>query len=362
MNNETQKKLDNLALSIEKIKAKENKIYFFVQDTKGNPKGSVGHVYQLVKILRSEGYDALLLHDDGYKPAEWLGREFAELPHQSIRANLMVAAHDMIVLPEILSYVMEQVASIPCIKVVLVQAYDWIFETLEAGASWLDYGFDRCITVSEGCKQYIQNFFPQVRIDVVPPFLSEEFHTPTLPQKPIIAIHSREQRDTLKIVKAFYLKYPHYRWIGFKDLRGVSRAEFAEGLKYAAVSVWVDPTASVGTFPLEAMKCGVPVIGKIPTRVPEWMSDDNGIWVADENDIIDQIARYLAYWLEDKVPQSLFEEMQKTITPYSEENTRSQLLSAIDFYVAKRCEALEDTIKKIKETESHELHNHSSLS
>ena len=38
-----------------------------------------------------------------------------------------------------------------------------------------------------------------------------------------------------------------------------------------------------GTFPLESMSCNVPCLGKIPDLSPEWMTEDNGIWVTDSN-------------------------------------------------------------------------------
>jgi hypothetical protein len=47
-------------------------------------------------------------------------------------------------------------------------------------------------------------------------------------------------------------------------MRGLSEKEFSDTLKECFLSVWVDDDSAFGTFPLESMASGVPVIGKIP--------------------------------------------------------------------------------------------------
>ena len=53
------------------------------------------------------------------------------------------------------------------------------------------------------------------------------------------------------IIKTFYIRYPQYRWITFRDMRGISMDKFSEYLQDSFVSVWIDDTSSFGTFPLE---------------------------------------------------------------------------------------------------------------
>jgi predicted RNase H-like HicB family nuclease len=357
---EIQKKIDSVVQSIEKIQAKENKIFFFVQDTKGNPKGSVAFVYELAKILNSEGYNAQILHDDDYVPMTWLGEEYTKLPHLNIKHDFVVGAHDMIIVPEILGYIMEQLSNIPCVKVVLCQSYDYMFETLPPGANWTDFGFDRCITVTSSLSNLIQSFFPNVKVNLVSPYVHEIFTPSKKPSKPIIAIHTREQRDSMRIVKSFYTKYPQYRWFGFRDLRGLTRDEFAKSLSECCLSIWIDHPASFGTFPLEAMTSDIPVIGAIPNQAPEWMTEENGIWVGDDTEIIDHVAKFIAHWLEDSVPETFTAKLRETISAYTKEKTTAQLKDAIDLYVSGRLTALEEALTKLKEKlveENEEIHS-----
>ena len=126
----------------------------------------------------------------------------------------------------------------------------------------------KCITTNEKQKEYISEIMGNVSFDIVEPFINEYFSPKTLPSKPIVSIHTREQRDTMKIIKSFYLKYPQYRWITFRDMRGLNQKEFGDYLKDSFVSIWVDDTSGFGTFPLESMLSKTPVIGKVPNMKP----------------------------------------------------------------------------------------------
>ncbi len=84
------------------------------------------------------------------------------------------------------------------------------------------------------------------------------------------------------------------------------------------ISVWVDPTSGFGTFPLESMKMGIPVIGLVPNLVPEWMNEDNGIWINNHNMLADVIADVVQNWLEDNINPELYVEMGKTISNYTD--------------------------------------------
>jgi hypothetical protein len=144
-----------------------------------------------------------------------------------------------------------------------------------------------------------------VNFDIVEPLISDVFKKQSLPPKPIIAIHSRDQRESLNLIKTFYIKFPQYRWVTFRDMRGLSESEFAKGFQDVFLSVWIDDDSSFGTFPIESIKSNVPVIGKVPNIIPEWMNDDNGIWVYDENQIPDLVFNYIKNWMEDSLPDNL---------------------------------------------------------
>lgn len=344
-------KIIKLQKSIENLSNKTARIYLFVQDTKGNPKANVRYMYQMGIALRNNGFNPIILHEkqEYIGVAEWLGEEYMTLPHRAVEGqNLEISPEDLIIIPEIFGFIMEQVKDLPCGKIVLCQAYDHMMETLQPGFGWANYGFLKCITTSEFQKEYISSVMRNTSIDILKPYISETFQKSEYPPKPIVAIHTRDQRKALNFIKTFYLKFPQYRWITFRDMRGLSEYEFAQYLKECFVSVWIDETSGFGTFPLESMKCGVPVIGKIPNLQPHWMNDNNGIWLMEENKMTDFTADFIQNWLEDNIKPELYEEMDKTVESLSSpEEFQNQINNLFSDYLQKRGQSFTEQLNKL---------------
>jgi len=345
--------IKKLEVSIENLKNKSAKIYFFVQDTKGNLTGSVRFIYQMALTLKRAGFNSMILHEksDYVGVKECLGSEYMdELSHSSVEGNqLMVSPEDMIVVPELFGYVMQQISNLPCIKISLAQCYDYILDTLQPGTNWSQLNVNKCITTSESLKNYVSGMMKNTPTDVIEPYISERFVKQSIPPKPIIAIHSREQRDSMNVIKSFYLKYPQFRWFAFRDMRGLTEEQFAETFQECFLSVWIDPISSFGTFPLESMKCGVPVIGKIPNMAPSWMNEHNGIWIQDQNKIVDFIADFIQNWLEDNISEKLYESMEETSSLFSsKEKFENSVIENFQNYFDIRIEMIESQLNKLQ--------------
>jgi len=334
---------EKISLSIERIENKENKIFFFVQDTRGNAKASLVYLYDMAYTLHKDGYTVVMLHEkpDYTKIGEWSDLKYDELTHQSIEGtNLEVTPEDIMVVPEIFGFIMEQIKNLPCGKIVITQAYDHVLETLTPGTSWPQLGFFKCITTSETQKNQVEKLMKRVTVDVISPVISDKFEKQKHPAKPIIAVHTRDQRDGINLIKQFYLKYPQYRFFTFRDLRGVSMDEFANAIQDAFLGVWVDPTSGFGTFPLECMKVGIPVLGLKPNLKPEWLEDKNGIWVDNQIMMVDIIADLIQTWLEDNLLKELYVEASNTAEKYTnKEKFESEVLEIFSDFSNKRKEA-----------------------
>ena len=336
---------EKILRSIDNIENKKNKIYFFVQDTKGNAKASLVYIYDMAHTLSSEGYNVIMLHEkpDYTKIGSWSDSKFDLLSHQSIEGtNLEIAPEDIMVIPEIFGFVMEQINNLPCGKIVITQAYDHMLETLTPGNSWAQLGIYKCITTSESQKNQIEKLMKRVTVDVIQPVISEKFEKQKFPPKPIIAVHTRDQRDGINLIKQFYLKYPQYRFFTFRDLRGVSMDEFANALQDSFFGVWIDPTSGFGTFPLECMKVGIPVLGLKPNLKPEWLEDKNGIWVDNQIMMVDIIADLIQTWLEDNILKEIYTESETTSKKYIDrEKFTSEVVNLFSDFSNKRKEAFE---------------------
>ena len=313
MNTEQIQKLEK---SIDNMKTKLSRVYFIVQDTKGNAKASVRYIYQMAMALKNSGYNPIMLHEkpDYFGVSSWLDEEYMSIEHRSIEGtSLEVSPDDLIIVPEIYGFIMDQITKLPCGKIVLSQAFDHVFETLQPGQTWAQLGFYKCITTTNKQKELIESVMRNVSVDVVEPCITDSFEKIEFPPKTIINIHTRDHRDTTNLIKTFYAKFPQYRWITFRDLRGLSEVEFAKAMNESFVSIWVDQASSFGTFPLESMKMGIPVLGLVPDNVPTWMNEDNGLWVNNKTIIVDVLADFIQNWLEDNINPELFENIQKTV-------------------------------------------------
>ena len=349
MNQEQISKLEN---SISKLKDKKSRIYFIVQDTRGNAKASVSFIYKMAMTLLNDGFNPIILHEkpDYTGVGSWMGSEYSEkIPHRSIEGqNLEVSPEDFIVVPELFGFVMNQVTKLPCGKIVLCQAYDHVLETLQPGENWNQLGFFKCITTSETQKEYLENIMRNISYDILTPTISDVFEKQKYPPKPIIAIHARDQRDSINLIKNFYVKFPQYRWVTFKDMRGLTEKEFANAFKDCFLSVWIDETSGYGTFPLESMKCSIPVLGLTPNLVPGWMNSDNGLWVNNKIQLVDYVADFLQNWLEDNLNGSLFESMEKTVDELpSKETFDERVITLFDGYLNTRLSSFEEQLNKL---------------
>ena len=351
-----QEQILKLEESIQKMRDKKSRIYFLVQDTKGNAKASIRYIYEMAMTLKNKGFNAIILHEtpEYFGVKDWLGEEYmTNLEHRAIEgSNLEISPEDLIVVPEIYGFIMDQITKLPCGKVVLSQSYDYIFETLQPGQTWTQLGFHKCITTSEKQKEIISTTMRSVSVDVIEPTISEVFQKQEFPPKTIIGVHTREHRDTVNLIKTFYAKFPQYRWITFRDLRGLSQEEFTNAMKESFSSVWIDNISSFGTFPLESMKMGIPVIGLVPNLTPEWMNEENGIWINNQNMLVDVIADFIQNWLEDNINPKLYEEMEITINKLStQEKFDSEVVELFTKMIDNRADSFESQLSKLQITE-----------
>jgi len=339
--------------AITKIENNQGEFYFLTINTKGVQKASVAMNYELVRMLTQKGYKAHIMHqEEDYTEPDWLGEEYTGLSHKCISRNeIQVSASDTVFIPEIYGSVLEQIKTFPCEKIIFCQSYDYIFETLQPGVTWTHYGINRCLTTCESQKAYLESIMPGLSVEVIPFYFPEYFEQPKAPKPPVIAIHTREARDTAKIIKTFYVKYPQFRWIAFKDMRNLPRKKFAEALQETCVSVWVDDISGFGTFPLESMMVGNPVIGKLPNLRPDWLNEHNGIWTYEFNKIVDIIGAFIKNWLEDEVPVELYEHTNNTVSTYRKLDTEQILCDYVEKLNKEKLTALNQAENKLLETE-----------
>lgn len=358
-NKETIANLDN---AIKDIKDKKSELFFLVVDSKNIPNSNMQYIYEMARTCKDNGYTVTMLYQltDEYTKAElynmkkknieidqnrvfggvneWLGERYSSLKHINISTEeFNVGPKDYLFIPESLSSFMFETyrLKVPCKRIVILQNFNYVTDFVPLGVEWKNYGIYDAIASTETQKKLIQNVFPYVNVDVLPPFINEMFREKNEPKKLIVNVIAKDQKTINRIIKPFYWKYPMYKFITFRDLRNFPRERYAEMLQESAFTVWVDDDVLFGYSPLEAIRCNSIVIGKIPENVPEWMEDEegiinNGFWCYSINDMPDLIAKVIGSWMQEYIPEELVQSMKETNEKYKKEAYEKNLLGLID--------------------------------
>jgi hypothetical protein len=86
--------------------------------------------------------------------------------------------------------------------------------------------------------------------------------------------------------------------------------------------------------------------------VPDWMNEDNGLWINNKVQIVDFVADYLQNWLEDNVSETLLDGMKKTSEELlTKEMFDEQALSIFDKVMNTRLESFTEQLNKLETIE-----------
>lgn len=359
MSNNNEKAIERIRHEIDKIDKKESKVLFFILDTKGVPSGSLEYIYKLAKIVNDDGYDVNMLYqsekdDEFVGVGDWLHEKYSNLKHFDINNDFDVSPSDILFIPEIFSNVMNQTKKLPCKRVAILQNFDYLIEQIPYAAQWGDFGILNAITNTEHNRELLKDIFPYVHATVINPYVGDEFTNTIEPKKLYINIVAKNQTDINKIIKPFYIKYPTFKWVSFRDLRNTTKENFAKSLREGIATIWVDTTTSFGYSALEAMKSGSVVIAKVPDEQLDWAYDDDGnlkdccIWFDNFNVVQKAIASVIRSYITDSVPEVIYDEAKKVYEPYVEERTKDDILQYVKNVLENRKREMEGLIETIE--------------
>lgn len=378
----TQEILGRIDKAIDIVKKKESVLYFFVADSKNVPNAKMEYIYQLAYTLHEKKYNVCMLYqlNDEYSKkeieeltkneqpinerrtfvgvSEWLGEKYGKLKHLNISNGAwQVSPYDFLFIPEVFSELMRETYTkhAPCKRYVIVENFRHITEFIPFGDQWASYGITDAIVPSQKHSDLVKSVFRYANTYILPPYIPEYFRKPLKAKKLIVNVVTKTKEDAEHIVKMFYWKYPLFNFIAFRFLVNFPREKYAEMLQEGAITLWVDYDSSFGFNALESMRCGNIVIGKIPQTIPEWMTNENGelklngLWVDDVNQMPDVLASVINEWVEDEVPQLLYDEMDKTNQRYTVDEWSSNVDKMMKNIFEKRIKEFE-TLKNNKLT------------
>lgn len=350
--------------SLNNIINKKNKVMFFVPDLGNVPSGAVYEIYLHATVVKSLGYDVkILVESNKAAKPEFIEPELMALEHISMEsAKLTVSPEDMLVIPEIFTNVMEQTKNLPCIRVVLLQSIDNATRALLPGTDWTAFGIKNVITTSNMMKLFVEEFFGTNKFNVsvynvgVPDYFKK---TDTI-KRPVVSVFVRNEADLERVIKLFYAKFPQFRWITFEPMQTESkppkylrRKDFAEKLGKNFAAIWLDRLATHAQFPLECMRVGTVPIALKPDLTPEYIVENDqfiqnsGVWTSDLYAIPALLADTLRKFLDDEIPQELFDTMDSIASKYTADISKMQLTTIYDGLINERKVLFEKTLQSM---------------
>lgn len=359
-----------------KLEKKDFNIFFYIPDAKNNATGYVSYIYQMALTLQQIGYKVNMLYqlENEYTAEELdklnlekqqidenrvfvgvvdsLGEKYSTLVHTNIQnKELEVSPSDFLIIPEVYSSIMNQTKKLSCKRIVLTQNYNYLTDFIQVGVSWANFGITDTIASCLNQANLVNSVFPYIKTKVLSPYIPSYFYEGNEPKKLIINLVTKSQKDANKIIKPFYWKYPMYKWVSFRDLRGFPREMFSDYLREGAITIWVDSDTQFGYAPLEAIKSGNIVIGKVPELIPEWMLTedgtqllDNGVWFEDINNVHGIIASIVRTWMNDDIPSEITNSMKETDKKYQFDEYKTNLEKLMTSYIEDRKNEFEELI------------------
>ena len=328
------KMLEIVDSSIEKLENKKFNVYFYVMDTKGNPSSALEYIYKTAKTLFDKGYNVSMLHNEKefIGVSEWLGEEYDKIQHHNIETeNIEIGPSDFLFIPEVFSNVMIQTKKLPCKRVILIQDYQKLNETMPISSTPDKLGITDAIVITKEQERIINDYFPSMRTHIVHPSIDKIFKRNDNPKNLVVNIISRNQSLINNMIKPFYWKNPLYKWVSTRDMRGFSLEEYAEVLSNGAVTIWVDDDTKFGCTLLEALRSGTLVLAKVPNKPTEWMLDENGeltksiVWFDEIDDIPNILPSVIRSWTTNSVPKDVYETQKDFDSLYTEEQQAAEI-------------------------------------
>jgi len=92
------------------------------------------------------------------------------------------------------------------------------------------------------------------------------------------------------------------------------------------------------------------VLGKIPNLQPEWMNEENGIWITDPTLLPDFIADFIQNWLEDNVKPELYEAGLQTAKKYKNKDEFDVAVKILfEDFLFSRAVSFEEQLTKLED-------------
>lgn len=357
---------NELKETIEKIKEKQYKMYFFLPDH-NPPSGGIKVVYDQVNILNQNGYNAIIVHSKkGFTPT-WLSGIYEKNEDGTFKnipilytegENISISMEDFIFVPEgypnILESIKKQRAS--CKTIVFCQNWYYIMNALPPGVTWEDYGVKDVLVNCKSVGEYAKLLMPSLNVKYITTAIDQNLFNCENKRDKSFVVAFQPSRDggakSYNAIKTFYAIFPHLKFVQFKELKGLTLEQYAQEMKNSTFYVHFDEFCGWGTAPLEAFNCKNYVTGWDGIGTTDYFSQDNG-WVVRNGDIL-AIASTIGRMIEEFIMNSAKEKdrgMEQATMIYTKDQELDSTLKVHNEYREERIEELENILSIITKEE-----------
>src|SRR6185436_2070163 len=194
-------------------------------------------------------------------------------------------AGDFLVVPEGERDLMAAGSGQPWATEVFAQSWTYVFNRLQPGERWQDWGIRRPLAVSRYVRRFLREGMG-LPSALVRPSLELSLFRPGPKKLQIACMPRKHPADLRQIENIFRVRSPRYRSVPFVRIEGASHERVAEVLAESAVFLATGYPEGCPLPQLEAMACGCLVVGFSGRGGLEYMRHGKNCWVSPDGDVL----------------------------------------------------------------------------
>jgi len=264
---------------------------------------------------------------------------------------LSIGVEDFLIIPEGFGNIIAQTVNLTCKRIVLAQSWLYILNSLNPSQTWSNLGIKDVISISDVVTNYIKSIFPAVNIKQFDQSINRNlFNVPTKisHKQPIVLFNANRGPESravaYSVIRTFQEWFPHYKWVKFIEMSGLSKEEYANRMKEGSIFMSFDSVGAFSTSSLEAIASGTLNISYLAYGPSQYANQNNGYWI--QNGDAFQMAETLGAVV-DRLFNGVYDnnpEIQKayeeTLSRYTEEKEQEAILKIYNEYINERINEL----------------------
>lgn len=298
-----------------------------------HPSGGVQVIYDHVRHLVRNGYDAYVVHfRSGFKPTWFDG----QIPTLYCDQPFQVSPNDLIVIPEDHAGFLEFFRDVPARKIIFCQNHFYLFEGIRGDHSLQSLGISGLMACSDIVSSFLRRHLKTSLVQTVHNAVTTELFRASSPKKLQVAYMPRKRPLEANFIKRLCqsLLDPTLpvTWVAIDNM---TQEQVAATMAESALFLSLNRLEGFGLPPLEAMASGCLVAGFTGFGAQEYASPENGFWCAEDD--LEGCAQSLAIAIKmvfQQAPQVglMLAAAQKTAAAYSPQRQEQELLHAMQHF------------------------------